>query len=432
MKLQEADQAIYQNLLKAEFGIEKESLRVGADGYLADTKHPNIRNRGISRDFGESQVEFISGVSANLQDACVEICCLQDIVEQAVALRPTGKEYIWTYSNPPLYHGEDSIRIAEFAGVKKQKTTYREYLAQKYGKVKMLFSGVHLNYSMPQKFFEFLQKKEPRFSYKQLKSEWYVRLGDILMSDSWLLVALTSASPVADSQFLDGLRVPPEERSSYASFRNSIYGYWNPFIPELCYTDFTSYLDSMNQYVKRKEIDSIQELYYPIRLKPAGENTLKRLAQNGVNHIELRMLDLNPMCCAGVAKRDLVFIHLLTAYRTAKLLWGDGQKEFLQSDKERVMYHKIAARYSFWEENPKFKKYALGLLKEMKEFYANYEEDTKCFIPNDYNIFEVLSFEEEKILNPDKRYANQLRKQYESGYIKARMWEITGEEGEFH
>ena len=112
MKLQEADQEIYQNLLKAEFGIEKESLRVRADGYLADTKHPNIRNRGISRDFGESQVEFISGVSANLQDACVEICCLQDIVEQAIALRPTGKEYIWTYSNPPLYHGEDSIRIA--------------------------------------------------------------------------------------------------------------------------------------------------------------------------------------------------------------------------------------------------------------------------------------------------------------------------------
>ena len=429
MKSQEVDKLIYQNLLRAEFGIEKESLRVDADGYLARTKHPNIRKKGISRDFGESQVEFISSVYTNIQDACVEICCLQDIVEQAVAKRTTGKEYIWTYSNPPLYHGEDSIHIAEFAGFKKQKTTYREYLAQKYGKVKMLFSGVHLNYSMPQDFFVFLLKKEPNFPIKQLKSEWYLKLCDVLMSDSWLLVALTAASPVADVQFLDGLHVPPEERNSYASFRNSIYGYWNPFIPELSYTDFASYLNSMKEYVKRKEIDSIQELYYPIRLKPAGENTLERLMENGVNHIELRMLDLNPMCCAGVAKRDLIFIHLLTAYRTAELLWGNGQQRMFQSDqalsdKERILLHKMAARASFWEERPDLKESACRLIHKMKAFYADYEKNTNSYIPNDYNIAEVLAFEEDKILNPDKRYANQLRKLYEKDYIKTRMREM--------
>ncbi len=40
MNVQEVDKKIFRNLLRGEFGIEKESLRVGADGYLASTAHP--------------------------------------------------------------------------------------------------------------------------------------------------------------------------------------------------------------------------------------------------------------------------------------------------------------------------------------------------------------------------------------------------------
>ena len=201
MKLQKTDKRIYQNLLQGEFGIEKESLRITADGRLAATAHPFGLNERISRDFSEGQVEFISGVYNNLEDACNEICSLQWEVEQAIVHRSTGDEYMWTYSNPPLFEKEASIRIAEFAGSREEKTTYREYLAQKYGKVKMLFSGVHLNYSMPKAFFALLQEKIPDQPQGFVKSEWYVQLCDILMSDSWLIVALTSASPAADPFF---------------------------------------------------------------------------------------------------------------------------------------------------------------------------------------------------------------------------------------
>ncbi len=431
MNVQEVDKKIFRNLLRGEFGIEKESLRVGADGYLASTAHPKIRRKGISRDFGESQVEFISGVYTSLQDACIEICALQEIVERAVYTRPEGKEYVWTYSNPPLYPGEDSIRIAEFSGAKKQKTTYRQYLAEKYGKVKMLFSGVHLNFSMPEEFFTLLHKKAPDLPKKRLKSEWYLKLCDVLMSDSWLLVALTAASPVAERQFWDGLNVREDERDAYASLRNSQYGYWNHFTPELSYVDFPSYLESMDAYVRRNEIESIQELYYPIRLKPAGENTLANLKKNGVSHIELRMLDLNPMCCAGVAKRDLIFIHLLIAYRSAKLLWGGQTKEAPQPDKERIKLHKTAASQTFWEDYPSKKAYAQSLIADMKAFYKDYEKQPDSYVPHDYAALEVLAFEESKLSNPKKRYADQLLSLYADGYMRARMWETMGTEGEF-
>ena len=142
---QEINRKLYRHLLNGEFGIEKESLRVDAQGRLASTSHPKGLNARISRDFSEGQVEFISGVYDNLKEACDEICNLQCMVEAAILDRREGAEYMWTYSNPPLYQTEQNIRIAEFEGYKEVKTTYREYLAEKYGKVKMLFSGVHLN-----------------------------------------------------------------------------------------------------------------------------------------------------------------------------------------------------------------------------------------------------------------------------------------------
>ncbi len=421
---QEINRKLYRHLLNGEFGIEKESLRVDAQGRLASTSHPKGLNAQISRDFSEGQVEFISGVYDNLKEACDEICNLQCMVEAAILDRREGAEYMWTYSNPPLYQTEQNIRIAEFEGYKEVKTTYREYLAEKYGKVKMLFSGVHLNYSMPREFFETLLEKVPGKTLAWLKSEWYVRLCSVLMSDSWLIVALTAASPVADETFLKGLFVPKEEWNDYASFRNSKYGYWNLFCPGLAYTDFASYLESVAGYVKRKEISSIQELYYPIRLKPAGENTYENLKENGVNHIELRMLDLNPMCCSGVARRDLVFIHLLIAYRSAEILknWRDWKQDM--ADEERILLHQKAARFSFWEENKAYQKRAYDLIQDMKRFFRIYEKDRDVFLPEEYAVFDVLDFEEEKILNPNRRYANQLRQKYKDDYIGARMREI--------
>lgn len=411
MKIQEENEKLNQYLLNGEFGIEKESLRVDVTGRLATTEHPSVLPEQISRDFSESQVEFISGVHTSIQEACEEICMLQNIVEENIRNRTTGPEYIWTYSNPPAFE-EKNIRIAEFEGERKYKTTYREYLAEKYGKVKMLYSGVHLNYSMPKEFFEALKEQMPQKNVMQIKSDWYLKLADLLMSDSWLLVALTAASPTAGADFLEGLNVPREEWGTYASFRNSIYGYWNHFVPELCYTSFEGYLNSIERYVKSGAISSVQELYYPIRLKPLGENTLENLREKGVNHIELRMLDLNPFCCAGVAIADLIFIHLLIGYRIAKM---EDVNQNKASDRERILLHQKAARINFWEEEPRYKKYALELLSAMKEFYADYMQNEKKYIPADYAIMEVLEFQEKKILNRKTRYASKVSKNMQTG-----------------
>ncbi len=56
------NQYIKSHLGEAEFGIERESLRVTSSGALAQTKHPFGEHRNIDRDFCENQVEIIGDV----------------------------------------------------------------------------------------------------------------------------------------------------------------------------------------------------------------------------------------------------------------------------------------------------------------------------------------------------------------------------------
>lgn len=427
MKSQEIKRKLVQNLLHGEFGIEKESLRVTEEGVIADTDHPSMTDfhmeEQISRDFAESQVEFISKVHLEIGKACEEICFLQSLVEEKIKYRDTGREYVWTYSNPPAFSAEKNIRIAEFQGAVQEKSTYREYLSEKYGRVKMLFSGVHLNYSMPKEFFTLLQEITGK-ELKEQKNDWYLKLSNRLMEDSWLLVALTSASPVAEPEFLQGLLVPREEWGRYASYRNSKYGYWNLFVPELCYDSFDGYLNSIDDYVKKGLISSIQELYYPIRLKPKEENTYENLLEQGVNHIELRMLDLNLMSCAGVAKVDLIFIHLLISYRVAQMLgeWRENGQE-RHSDRERILLHQKAAEIDFLDQE-EYRKKALKILEDMREFYQDYRENKGGYVPLDYDIEAMISLQEAKILKPETRYCSQIIYKYQDNYIKDVMQEI--------
>ncbi len=428
MTSQEIKKKLRENILSGEFGIEKESLRVTGEGTLALTNHPDMAGyhmeEQISRDFAESQLEFVSRVHTTVDSACQEICFLQSLVEEEIGNRKTGREYVWTYSNPPGFSGEKNIRIAEFKEDLEGKNTYRHYLSEKYGRVKMLFSGVHLNFSMPEEFFVLLRELTGE-EIQTLKNEWYLNLADCLMDDSWLLVALTSASPVAKPEFLKGLGVPREEWNRYASFRNSKYGYWNLFIPCLSYRNFESYLFSIEEYVRQGVLSSAHELYYPLRLKPKGENTLENLKNYGVNHIELRMLDLNLMSCAGVAKEDLIFIHLLIAYRIFQILeTGKRESEGEREGEGRILLHQRAAELDFWEKEETYRKKALELLEHMKEFYQDYEESAKGYIPKDYDIKGLLAFQERKILNLKYRYSQQILEKYKNHYIHGVMEEI--------
>ena len=290
------------------FGIERETLRVDSAGRLAQTPHPFAYDPHITRDFCENQIELVTPVADSIDGALQHLADLDRKVRDVLS---QNCEALWLYSNPPHFDSEDEIPIADFTGDHSSKRQYRELLEKKYGKKLMLFSGIHFNFSFSEDYLHTLKPKSKDF--RSFRDTLYLRLYKQLMRHSFLLVLLTAASPFYDLS-LDSDGKCGIIMSKYLSLRNSERGYWNRFLPVLDHSSLRAFTDSIRHYVDAGALYSASELYLPVRLKPQGVNSLESLAENGVNHIELRMFDLNPEAPLGIDGRDLKFAHLLMLY----------------------------------------------------------------------------------------------------------------------
>ena len=355
------------------FGIERETLRVDSAGRLAQTPHPFAYDPHITRDFCENQIELVTPVADSIDDALRHLAELDQQVRDV--LTPNG-ETLWLYSNPPHFDSEDEIPIADFTGDHSSKRQYRELLEKKYGKKLMLFSGIHFNFSFPEEYLHTLNTENEDF--RSFRDVLYLRLYKQLMRHSFLLVLLTSASPFYDLS-LDFEGKSGIIKSKYSSLRNSERGYWNRFLPVLDHSSLSAFTDSIRRYVDSGALYSASELYLPVRLKPQGVNSLENLAAHGVDHIELRMYDLNPEASLGIDSRDLKFAHLLMLY-----LLSLPDFDFTPDLQEQaVQNHQNAA---LLEPDAELLARADDVLTEMEHYYAD-----------DADALAVIGFEHDKL-----------------------------------
>ncbi|WP_294750681.1 glutathione synthase [uncultured Ruminococcus sp.] len=356
-----------------KFGIERETLRVDGQGRLAQTPHPFGNDEHITRDFCENQIELVTPVCHSVDEA---VEALAELDKRAREELTKNGESIWLYSNPPHFDSEDDIPIADFTGDHSSKRAYREVLEQKYGKKLMLFSGIHFNFSFSEEFLRELNTNNEDFH--TFRDELYLRLYKQLMIHSWLLVLLTAASPYYDAS-LDKDGKSGIIMSEYSSLRNSKRGYWNKFLPILDHRSLKTFTGSIKKHIVTGSLYSASELYLPIRLKPKGVNSLENLAANGVDHIELRMFDLNPSAPLGIEGRDLEFSHLLILY-----LLSQPDFDFTPELQEKaVRDHKNAA---LLEPDTKLLERGLEVIEEMEKHFSDNEK-----------ALEVIAFEKNKI-----------------------------------
>ena len=80
-------------------GVEKESLRVDADGYLSKTAHPAIlgsalTNGFITTDFSEALLEFITPAYPGTWETLQVLCDIHQFTYAGL-----GDELLWTASS---------------------------------------------------------------------------------------------------------------------------------------------------------------------------------------------------------------------------------------------------------------------------------------------------------------------------------------------
>lgn len=400
---------IKENIFSAEFGLEKECLRVDENGFLSHTKHPFEDHCAIQRDFCENQVEFVTGVFESSKEVCEDLRNLHKYSTKRLNVLKSGKEFLWPFSNPPYVRGEDDIPVAVFDGAMMGKGVYRQYLAEKYGKMKMLFSGIHLNFSFSDKLLNLFFEDVSNQSFTEFKNSLYLQLAKKLVNYSWLIVYLTASSPIMDGSFFDKKNLGIDIITGYSSSRCSEIGYWNKFIPILSYENLESYVSSINEYIDCNLLRSVSELYYPIRLKPKGENSLENLIKKGVNHIELRMIDVNPLSPIGIFEEDIDFIHLLIVYLTFQDDFefnSDMQINAINNEKMSAHYddEKIIKVNNF---SASLRTHALNMVLKLENFFKDYD-----------NAEIILSHQKQKIVNSEFRYSSIIKSEYGKNYVQ--------------
>lgn len=395
------------------FGLEKESLRVRTDGFLAQTEHPFVDHPNLERDFCENQMELITDVWSSAMGAWNQLKELQSQAVNVLSHRENGEELLWPFSNPPYVRCEEEIPIARYKGEQEEKSRYREYLAEKYGKKKMLYSGIHYNYSFAEEMLQEMYAESGGDSYEHYRDHVYLNVAKKITKYSWLVVYLMAASPVTDGSFWREDSLAKDVFPQYASYRCSEIGYWNEFVPVLNYKSLDAYVSSLERYVREGDLKAAQELYYPVRLKPKGDNTLENLKRNGVSHIELRMLDLNPLSPVGICEEDMEFLHILLLYLLAQgpvSFSEEEQIQAIQNVKRASEYNDLDIRIETGRKiSAPVRRLAGKILSDMECFYKNLGEE---------DAVQNIRMQKRKVSRPENRYAVRVQKIFGHDFVK--------------
>lgn len=304
-------------LLKGKFGLEKENVRVNADGTLALSTHPDVfgdkgKNPYITTDFSESQIEMITPPLPSVAEALGFMETLHDVVTEHI-----GDEYLWPQSLPPLLPDEKEIPIARYTEQDKELEIYRETIARIYGKHRQLISGIHFNYSLPEELLEaLLHTGAFGNTIKEVREQVYLKMVRNFMRYRWILVWLYGESPLAEDNFevvsLKTGEKQPMKCGVSISLRTGPLGYRNKEEFVLDYYSIEAYEREIATIVEEGRLNSTKELYLPLRMKFLEKD------HGAPSYLEVRLLDLDPFTKSGVSSHAIYFSHMLLIYALLK------------------------------------------------------------------------------------------------------------------
>lgn len=330
-------------------GIEKESLRVNADGVLAQTPHPHalgsaLTHPFITTDYAEALLEFITPVHTDVDALLDELFAIHHFTYQHLE-----QEKLWVNSMPCIVQGEDHIPIARYgtSNTAQMKEVYRRGLSLRYGSLMQTIAGIHFNFSMPQAFWgEFLDSDDAAVIQQQ-KSIHYFSLIRNFHRHAWLGCYLFGASPAVCKSFLRGRKHMLDDFdavSFYAPYATSLrlsglgyhsnsqsgiainYNSVQDFVaslrsaiqtPHAEYEKFGVKVDGtyrqLNAYLLQIE-NEFYSVIRPKRVTASGQSPCHALQQQGVQYVEVRSIDLNPFVPIGIDAECVRFFDLLLLY----------------------------------------------------------------------------------------------------------------------
>ena len=305
-------------ILQANFGIERESLRVDRQGQLVHTPHPSCLGARsfhpyIQTDFCEFQMELITPVAKSTTEARRFLGAITDVAGRSIAT----DEVLWPLSMPPRLKAEE-IQVAQLENDFERH--YRNYLAEKYGTKLQAISGIHYNMELGKDLVEALFQESDQTDMIAFKNALYLKLAQNYLRYRWVITYLFGASPIAEQGFFDQ-EVPEPVRS----FRNSDHGYVNKEEIQVSFVSLEDYVSAIETYIEQGDLIAEKEFYSAVRFR--GQKVNRSFLDKGITSLEFRNFDLNPFERIGISQTTMDTVHLLIL----AFLWLDSPENVDQA-----------------------------------------------------------------------------------------------------
>lgn len=305
-------------ILQANFGIERESLRVNRQGKLAHTPHPSCLGARsfhpyIQTDFCEFQMELITPVAKSTTEARRFLGAITDVAGRSIS----KDELLWPLSMPPRIKAQE-IQVAQLEN--EFERHYRNYLAEKYGTKLQAISGIHYNMELGEDLVEALFKESDQTDMIIFKNALYLKLAQNYLRYRWVITYLFGAAPVAEQGFFDQ-EVPEPVRS----FRNSDHGYVNKEEIQVSFSSLEDYVSAIENYIEQGDLIAEKEFYSAVRFR--GQKVNRSFLDKGITYLEFRNFDLNPFERIGISQTTMDTVHLLIL----AFLWLDSPENVDQA-----------------------------------------------------------------------------------------------------
>ena len=305
-------------ILQANFGIERESLRVDRQGKLAHTPHPSCLGARsfhpyIQTDFCEFQMELITPVAKSTTEARRFLGAITDVAGRSIS----KDELLWPLSMPPRIKAQE-IQVAQLEN--EFERHYRNYLAEKYGTKLQAISGIHYNMELGKDLVEALFQESDQIDIIAFKNALYLKLAQNYLRYRWVTTYLFGAAPVAEQGFFDQ-EVPEPVRS----FRNSDHGYVNKEEIQVSFASLEDYVSAIENYIEQGDLIAEKEFYSAVRFR--GQKVNRSFLDKGITYLEFRNFDLNPFERIGISQNTMDTVHLLLL----AFLWLDAPENVDQA-----------------------------------------------------------------------------------------------------
>jgi glutamate--cysteine ligase len=330
-------------------GVEKESLRVSADGRIEQSPHPRalgstLTHEHITTDYSEALIELVTPAFSQSWELLQYLCDLHQFV-----YRHLGDQLLWATSMPCIIEGDASIPIARYgrSNIGRMKEVYRRGLGHRYGRMMQAISGVHFNYSFPAHFWPALGEalKMHKADQEFISAQYFALLRNY-RRHGWFVLYLFGNSPAVCGSFLRRREHSLRELSPgtfyepYAtSLRMSDLGYRNKsqagvsisvnsleeYVRDLTAAVSTPHPEYEKIGVKvdgeHRQLNAnllqIENEYYsyirPKRVAHSGEHPSQALRRAGVEYVEFRALDVSAFDPVGVNQNKLRFLEAFAA-----------------------------------------------------------------------------------------------------------------------